>query len=233
VLTKPEIFTVRGINRALVCLSVAFIFCIDFYDSDKFGCNIIPDVISAVLLVVGVLLVRKYVKGWIIPTLLSLVYGVFEVAVWISQYGFFKSAAATDIFKSNTVYGAYYRMCAVTFVGEGLFLIAVIAVLITLRKIIKSHTGVSELSQSGFKHSAERTKYIHRSLTVRLVIIGLLALLVTAATVTYFMSLPYAYRTLWEAFWIINMTVCCVFAATVISFSSNLRERMKYKYGLF
>lgn len=232
VLSRPEIFTVRGINRGLICLSAAFIFCIDFYDSEKFGCNVIPDVISAVLLVVGLLLIRKYVKGWLIPTLLSLAYGVFEVAVWIAQYGFFKSASAADIFKSHTAYGAYYRMCAVTFVGEVLFLIAVIAVLITLRKIIKSHTGVSELSQSGFNHSAERTKYIHRSLTVRLVVIGLLALLATGATVTYFMSLPYAYRTLWEAFWILNMIVCGVFAATFISFSSNLRERMKYKYGL-
>jgi len=232
VLAKPHIFAARAIRRGLLCISAGLVLGIDFYDSGLLGCNIIPDVLSAALLVAGILMMRKQTSGWQIPTLVCSAYGLCEVAVWLSQYGYFKSAAAVDIFKSQTLYGAYYRMCAVTFGGELLFLAALLSVILLLHRVIKAHTGVLAISSGGSAYSKERTKFIHKSLTLRLVAVGVVGILAVAATVTYFMSLPHAYNTLWEAFWIINMALSAVLAVVFISFSSNLSEQIEYKYQL-
>lgn len=232
VLSRPNIFTIREIKRGLVCMTAALALSIDFYDSALLGCNVIPDVLVAALLIVGILLMRKQVKGISIPILLCGAYGAWEIAVWISQFGFFKNSTAADIFKSHTVHGAYYRMCIVTFGGQLLFLAAVVSVILLLSRVVGEHTGVSAISDHGAQYSAERTKYIHRSLKLRLVAVGIIAFLSVAATVTYFLSLPYAFNTLWEAFWIVNMLVPAILAIVFWSFKLSLADKMEYKYQL-
>ena len=232
VLSRPHIFTIRAIKRGLVCMTAAFALSIDFYDSGLLGCNVIPDVLCAILLIVGIILLRKHTKGISIPILICGAYGAWEIAVWISQFGFFKNSVAADIFKSHTVHGVYYRMCIVTFGGQVLFLAAALSVILLLGRVIKEHTGVSAISDHGAEYSGERTKYIHRSLNLRLVAVGIFAFLSAAATVTYFLSLPYAFNTLWEAFWLVNTLIPAVLTIVFWSFTLNLADRMEYKYQL-
>lgn len=152
VLTKKGIFVRRGYKTFMLIFTVALVLTVDLRLDDV---NMIPDFLSALLLLIAILTLRKYCGKKVAGIVLLSVGLLFvSVAADILEYKFFDMYYYTAIIKSDEVRRAYVTMSVVSGAKSLISVGVVAAICGMLSGSITEHTGYV----LGMEREGEREK---------------------------------------------------------------------------
>ncbi len=224
-----EYFKSRKIRAVLMVVIVALIFSMEFY-IDSY--NVIPDFLSAILLVVAAFMMRKYTKKWIIAFIPSLLSIASSAAYWTFLIQFFdKFRADAYIRKYTQAAVPYLKMYYSCIVSSVIYAIALGCILIAVYDMTKNATKIKSMV-TGESHV---DRELMRTVSSKLIAAFVLGILSCAGTVYYIYAQPYVST---YAHWYISMStvisialdlIFIVFTAFVISDISD-EIKNKYKY---
>lgn len=189
--------------------------------------NVIPDVLSAVCLLVGLLIIRKYITNRKNPLIFASVYTFVTAAYTVLQYYFaskyYIEAVGIDP-KTNSV---YMLVCCVAVVCALLFAATLISLMkCAMEDIIRTHTGFSITARDSHD-PGERVHQLHRELTrktIPVMCVGVLAAALEALSVCLVSVVGFL--------WIFALVADIVFAVMFIKLLGEIRVQIDYKYML-
>lgn len=222
--SRTDYLARRAISAAFGYFSVAAVLTIDF-SLDNF--NILPDVLSALCLIAGLLTVRKYIASWKKTAIIASVYGVVASVIMVLE-GIFASRYYVDAIDVDPeTYTFHICICLVHTVAALLF-IATVTVFTrkTMAEIIDKHTGFSMTSNDTYDPTA-KIRQLHRELRKRLVVLVVLSI---ASAVICVISKFFV--TTLGFLWIFGFVIDAVYAIYTFKVLGEIKEQIDYKYML-
>ena len=223
VLPRTDLFIRRAIYAAMSILGLAMVFSLDFYIEYY---NIIPDTICAVLIAVGVLLMRKYITNDRPVVFSAAAYGVMTLI----------ASALTIHFNTEYYFNAIYKNPAaeLVYLGAGiatifenlLFLLTIWLLVKAMSQMITRYSGFSVTSAAD-PGSSERVRRVHAALHKTLYTFFGAAIAVAATGVMYEFfkpTVPYL--------WMIDFAVTVLYIYLFYRSTWEIREQVEYKYML-
>ncbi len=129
----------KRLKLALVFLSAGVLLSLDFIIDRQ---NFIPDILCAVCVLLFWLSFLRDAKKPVIPIALTVGYGVFTMAHWISVASFIENYHDfTRTMKSEDAMRAYIVCAVISFVAEALFVLMMITVTRRINAVIHEYTG--------------------------------------------------------------------------------------------
>ena len=230
VLTRPELFARRGVKTALAFLCVGFVFTADFFMDNV---CVTPDFIFGLFVLIGLLLLRKFVKTklWVCALGLTVLYIPATVLEWILQMKYFTLSEAPDAYIHMDPYTRWVNMLCVR--GGTLVLGTIVLVFLTLvlMQAVRKYTGFSITAHDSATPNL-RVREVHRNLNLRLWISFGMSVIASAASMVYLLTLPQARDTLWEAWIFADLVLSGIFVAVFIHTVTVIFEQIDYKYML-
>ena len=230
VLTRPELFARRGVKTALVFLCVGLVFTADFYLDNV---CITPDFLFGLFAVIGLLLIRKFVKTkmWVCALTAAMLYIPATAVEWLLQINYFPLSEAPEVYRHIEPYTRWVHMLMIRGGTLVLGLLLLLFLLLVLMQAVKRYTGFS-ITQHDSATPNLRVREVHRNLNMRLWVALGMAVLAAAASFVYLLTLPLAQETLWEAWLFADLLVSGIFVAFFIHTVSVIFEQIDYKYML-
>ncbi len=230
VLTRPELFARRGVKAALVFLCVGFVFTVDFFMDNI---CITPDFLFGLFVLIGLLLIRKFVKTklWYGALAVTVIYIPATVGEWILQLNYFTLSDASEVYRHIEPYNRWMNMLFVRGGTLALGLVLLLFLMLVLMQAVKRYTGFSITAHDSATPNL-RVREVHRNLNMRLWIAFGLAVIAAAASIVYLLTLPLARETLWEAWLFADLLISGIF---IVSFAHTVMvifEQIDYKYML-
>jgi hypothetical protein len=240
---REGVFIRRAIKSALLFVGAAAVFAIDFHASltldvitstnisiNSITVNVIPDIISAALLVIAAYFARNYVKNYKKLMIGSSVY--FAVSAMHSILGLvflFKFGAYSSVNHSYEAAALFYANCGAGIIESIAFLTVVWIFTVFMRDIIENHTGY--VSEKTDRTSKSWLEGIHRELFLKLwVILGIAVLsAISSATYTFMLVERHLFS---QVFWVIDFVIQCAFAISVISALFAVNDELDNRYML-
>ncbi|HOA84414.1 MAG TPA: hypothetical protein PKN17_00095 [Bacillota bacterium] len=220
--SKPDRPARRAIKAAFFCFGAAVILTPDLYFD---GINILPDTLSALSVILGLWIVRKFIKGWQKVTVIASVYAAVSAVALFLDYKFRFEFYPESILRDIKAYNLYAAYCGVRGVSELVFVVLVFALLwIIMKNIITGHTGfvaVGALDQS------EKIRVLHEELSKRLIIPAVFAGLSALTDIVSMFLINTA-----DFVWLIEFLVSALFAFFMIRLMMGIDEQIEYKYML-
>lgn len=222
---KTYIFIQRAIKLAFAVMSVGIVFCADIYMESN-TINILPDVICAVLLLISLLLLRKFVKIPVYSYAFCGFYAVFSVFTYITSSQFFgkHTLTLTDIRIES--YTAFQQLKVVEIADSILFFAMMLSLLPVLSAIIKQYTGFSPVSDGNVQLD-DKIRYVHTMLSKKLVVIAILSAVCLVSGVCYILLVKAV-----TFMWIVDFLTCLVLAIYTILALNAIVQEVEYKYLL-
>ena len=223
VLPREELFIQRGVKRAFAVLSVGVILCLHFYVDNV---NVFPDLLSAIALLVGVLMLRRYVEEWQGMAFLCGLYGVSALVYEICELRFYSVHTVGSIYRNQEAYDAFLTLNVIKGVNTVAFLLAMWALTRLLRQVTLRYTGFS-MGEIG----REKVKSVHKELNRKVSVVFVAACLCAAMETVH---------TAWlgrqgvfaEITWILALAASVILIITFFSAKRDIDEQMEYKYML-
>lgn len=245
ILPRNDLFAMRAVKASMMALSAAALLSVDLYLE---GVNILPDFLVAILLILSLLFLRRYVPLSRPAVIATAAFGVYSTVAWIYSLVFFttEDLGTIDVFEDVhdrwQIAGILQALSAVAFV---------ISVILTLRAILglaKRYTGVAALHE-GSTYAAERTSAIHLHLKRKMIAVAVLAGLSALSTVVFWVVVPQmpdmipmgqpsaaetlgimAYDLIREAYWFIDILIGLVFFGVTVHATGEVSEQMEYSH---
>ncbi|MGI6754028.1 MAG: hypothetical protein ACOX31_07010 [Eubacteriales bacterium] len=220
--SRPDRPARRAIKAAFWCFGAAALITPDFYSD---GFNLLPDALSALVLLAGLWMLRKYIKGWRGVSAVAAVYTALSTAAMVLDLRFKSRFYPESILKDIEAYNSYAVFCVVATVAELVFLAMVLALLyIVMRNIITEHTG---FAGTGGYDQSEKIRLLHKELSRRLATPAVFASLTAASAI----SAKFLVNTV-DFMWIIEFLFSLLFATFMIRLMMEIDEQIEYKYML-
>lgn len=252
ILPRNDLFAMRAVRASLVCLIVATVLSMDLYVD---GINILPDVLTAVLLALSVLFIRPYAgKNWS-ALLATVAYGLSAAFTWALQLDYFRLEDTLDIFRKEEIYARWENMVLLQALTALLYALALGLILRSLYRMVKKYTGLHAFRE-GTSYAAERTEAIHRLIRKKLIVVGVLFGLVIASTLFRWGVVPRlpeweaelsigadaqtenvirtvittCYQVMTQAYWFIDICIGCLLVGVTVSATGEISDQMEYSY---
>ena len=187
ILPRHDLFARRAVGSAMVCLIVAAVLSMDIYLD---GINLVPDFLSAILLLLSVLFLQKYAGKNRLAQVLTISYGIINVVLWVMQFTYFGMNDMGEVFGEIHGHATFYspdmqQRWVVTMllqcVGSALFIGAMGSILKSIFGMIRRYTGLHAYRE-GSAYVAERNEAIHKLLRKKLTVVFVFSVLVALST---------------------------------------------------
>lgn len=189
VLTRGDLFAMRAVKSSLACLLVASVCALDIYLDSV---NILPDLLTALFLILSVVFIRRY-AGKNLPALVaSAAYGGVSGLSWYLQVtGYFNQGDLPDIIRDEDARLCWSHIVTLETLAAILLVVAVVLILRSLYTMVKRYTGVySFRDDPSSTYAAERTEAIHTLIRKKLLWVGVLAGVTALSTVLWWGVIP-------------------------------------------
>ena len=189
VLTRHDLFAMRAVKASLGCLLVASVCALDVYLDNI---NVLPDILTALFLILSVVFIRRY-AGKNIPALVaSAAYGLVSGFSWYLQVkGYFNQGELPEILRSDDVHLRWQNILSLEAVAAALLVVSVVLILRSLFTMVKRYTGIYSFRDDPTStYAAERTDAIHTLIRKKLLWVGILAGVTAISTVVWWGLIP-------------------------------------------
>ena len=189
VLTRGDLFAMRAVKSSLACLLVASVCGLDIYLDNI---NILPDLLTALFLILSVVFIRRY-AGKNLPALAaSAAYGAVSAFSWYLQVtGYFNQGDLSDVFRDEDAHLCWRNLVTLETLAAILLVVAVFLILRSLYAMVKRYTGVySFRDDPNSTYAAERTEAIHTLIRKKLLWVGVLAGVTALSTLFFWGVVP-------------------------------------------
>ena len=221
---RPDYLARRASSVAFGFFIASAVLTLDF---SLDGYNIIPDVLSAVCMLAGLLTMRKYIKHWKIPAIFATMCGVVSLIGTVIEYIFAGKYYIYAIDVDPETYNFYVGICLVCLVSAVIFAATVITLVKgTLHEMIDKYTGFSMTTDDTYDPS-EKVKQLHIALKRRSIILIVLACISSAVSIAAKFLV-----TTTGFLWMISLAVDVVYAVFTFKILSEIKEQIDYKYML-
>ncbi len=227
ILPNESMFFGRRVALAFLIMTVGVFAAMDFYIDGNDGMNIIPDIISAACLLVGVLLISKKDNKWrSFAIYTSAVYGIVSTLTWKFNYDFTYAYTAKDVSLDMRANQMWKVLIAAAVLEAACFVAMVIFTGLVLHKTIDDHTGY--VSQHSTIDPVGRARQLHKTLRMWLRVATVIAAVAGVAgilRVWMFCSESF----IADISWIIEMVLTGVFAGVFAVALSKIKEAIEEK----
>jgi len=189
VLTRGDLFAMRAVKSSLACLLVASVCALDIYLDSV---NILPDLLTALFLILSVVFIRRY-AGKNLPALVaSAAYGGVSGLSWYLQVtGYFNQGDLPDIIRDEDARLCWSHIVTLETLAAILLVVAVVLILRSLYTMVKRYTGVYAFRDDpSSTYAVERTEAIHTLIRKKLLWVGVLAGVTALSTVLWWGVIP-------------------------------------------
>ncbi len=239
VLIKPELFARRGIKRGMVFMCVGFAFALDFFLNDLYVTPIcvMPDFLMGLLIGVGLLLIRKYVKGnrWVFAVVTTGVYTAVSATEWVLQFNVFKMSDIAYRFnyfiRDIDLYNRWTYMMAVRVAVGVACMVMMFALIHLLSDVIKRYTGFTVAIEHN-PATQMRIKALHKELRTKLWVSFGFGCATAVSSVVYLFAYTQSMQSLWQMWGLVDIVMAVVFAITFIYATMQIFKQIDYKYLL-
>lgn len=223
ILPRTDLFIRRAVYTAMSVMGLGMIFSIDFYLEYY---NVIPDILCAVFVIAGVLLLRKYITKTKPVIIAASLYGMITLVssaltVWFNIAYYFNA-----IYKNAEAATVFYSACAATVLENILFLVMLGTLVSAMEQMIVRYSGFSVTSAHDAQ-SSERVRRVHSELKKTLYVFfgGGVACALTGVLYDFLKpQVPYI--------WMIDFAVTVVYIYLFYRSTWEIREQVEYKYML-
>lgn len=223
IVPKESVFVFRQMSLATVMLVFATVFLIDLRFN---GVSIIPDALSAIFFVAGIISLRKLAKfNHILMFILSGIFAAVNLLRYYVEYKFFDEYYYGAVFRAPEVYNAYVNMCIVSLATVIAQLALAVCIYLCLQKVIEGYTGYVVVENA--EKNIERIKALHKELKIKALII-IAGAVAAAAGEIFFIFGAVSYGFADEIALIGNL----IFIATLIKSFLDVKEEIEAKYML-
>lgn len=217
---NANMFLRRAMKNAMTFFIIGTVFlcdlCID-------GIDILPDPIGAAMLIIGIMLIRKYTPEYK-PVLYALCgYFALSTAAWLYNRGFAVEYYASGVSRSVEAYRMFTINSAIQIVGAVLLSAVIIMFGGYLSTVIKLHTGRD--LQSEFASVREKEEAVKRSLNVKCAVFTVFGVI---AALSCAVNMVCLYK--FEEYWMINSVINIIWIVTVSKLTYDLNYRIEEKY---
>ena len=222
--SRPDYLARRSAVVAFGCFGVAAFFMLDF---NLDGYNVIPDVLAALCIIVGLLTIKKHITKWKLTVVLSGVFAVSSLTQMVLECVFASKFIIEAVDIDPETYDFYVMICIATAVAS---IISVVVVWSLVRgplaEIIHKYTGFSVTDHDTYD-PAEKIKRLHEELTRKL---SSLIILSSFSAIVSVMSKVLATKV--GFLWMIGFAVDIVYIILVVKFLAEIKTQIDYKYML-
>ena len=223
ILPKTDLFVQRAVKTALSVIALGMFFSLDFYVEYY---NVIPDVLCAIFVMVGVFLLRKYINGYKPVLYIAAGYGVMTLisnamTVWFNTQYYFNA-----IYKNAAAELVFYGEGVATVLENFLFLWMLWKLMKLMEQMIVRYSGFSVTSDKA-PGASERISRVHVNLKKTLYqFFGFGALMAATGILYEFLkpTVPYI--------WLIDFAVAVIYIYLFYRSTWEIREQVEYKYLL-
>ena len=253
ILSRHDMWAMRAVRASMICLITAAVFSLDFYLD---GVNILPDLLTALLLFLSGWFIRPYAGKNPLLLAVTAVYAAVTLLPWSMQIRKdYVWENSVDVFRSDEVYLRWQTMMLWQVLGAVLFVLAVFLLLRALFAMVKRYTGVRIFREES-TYAAERSEAIHRLIRKKLIAIMVCAGLVALSTLFHWGVVPYlmdmdladsikgsantvnamvtllttVVQLLTDTYWVIDAAIGAAFIFTTATAASEISEQMEYSY---
>ena len=202
------------------------------------GVNVLPDVLCATCLLVGVVILRHYLRSWKSAVCVLGLYAVVAAFESWWQYRYFKDLefSATAALGAAEATDAYVVLIVLCIISSILFVMAMISVLGCLRDIIREHTGYTVTHVD--MQSYGKLNALHKQLTRGLIPVLILTGICAVGSIVYTVMLPHSgmggdwYTVLASLMWLVNLVLGAVLCIVFVEKSNDIQEQINNRYLL-
>ncbi len=259
VLVQRDLFARRAVKAALVCLVAAAFLSVDFHltlemgDGTDINFNVLPDLLSAVLLFLSLWYLRRYTKDCMAPLIATVSYGSLSVVIWFASWRYvtLEEVLAGDSYRGLTADEVMTRsehMLLLQLLAAVVFAVAFLLTLRVLFTIARRYTGVTAL-HDGSSYAEERTSAIHGVIRRQLIAVAVVAVLCAISTVVQWGLIPRlppelasvpdptavdhivqtVYQFVRDGYYVIDIALGALFGALCIRVGGEICEQMEYR----
>ncbi len=230
ILPNESLFMRRRLSIAFLILTVGAFAAMDFYIDGNDGINVIPDIICAVCMMIGVLVASEKGNKWRLPTVwISAIYGIISTLTWKFNYDFTYAYTAKDVSREPIANTLWKILTAASVLESVCFVAMTVFVVLALDATIEEHTGYMPRHPS--IDPVERARQIHTRLRRLLRAVPVVALLVGMACVLRVWMFC-SESLLSDLSWIIEMLLSGAFAIVFAVALYRIKEAVEEKYML-
>ncbi len=224
ILSRDDYLSRKAVMASFGYFGVASVLVLDF-TIDNF--NIIPDVLSALCLLAGLLVIKKYITNWKITAIYTSFFAVLSTINTVLEYRFSSNYLLDAISIDPETFNAYIAVCSSTVISKVCFVLCIIMfVNKTMKEIVEKHTGFSMTTNDSYDPSA-KIKQLHKELNRRLK--WLIVLSVMSALITIISKI---FVTTLGGLWVLGMVVTVAYAVVTITTLAEIKTQIDYKYML-
>ena len=235
ILPNTELFVAKRYRLGSFFLLMGVILSMDL---PMDGINVLPDVLCALCLITGIVIMRKYVSVWKQSVIVLSAYGLISLLDTGWQIWFFKIKDYTNagILREDEVYDAHMIRVVISIVCSVAFVLAMLSMLNCLREIIRQHTGY--VSTHVDMQSYDKLPTLHKQLTRGLVAVAIMSAVCAAGSVAYTCLVPYSgftgewYYVVADTMWLINLLLGVVLAVLFAEKNGDVQDQINNRYLL-
>jgi hypothetical protein len=228
VLSRPDLFASRAVKRAMAMIGVAACLMIDLSFDEV---CLTPDFLSAILLGVGILMLRPYLRGRATGPVLAMtsMSCLFTALSWIYETFVFPLADAGFVYKNTLLRTKWIIGCVLRLEAQISLALTLLMVTWLLCEVIRKYTGV----RISGRDSADPDGYVGQlqgELRKKLWLAFGLGAGACGSSVIYLVTLPYARKTLLEIWGLVDVVVHVAFPVALFLALWQIMRQIEYKY---
>ena len=235
ILPNEKLFVERKTRAALLFFGIGSLFALDFYIGDpggNNGSNIIPDVVFAICVICGLMVIRKYLpkKMLAISSGVCAVYGGISILSTVTHIVYLQAHSSVgQISRDPDAFASWMQKLIPVAIADAIAFVGMCAVIFwVLKYLIENHTGAYSLHATiDPKAKAAET---HRMLNKYLVVFASGAVLAALGGIVRVILMRLMDRTINESSWLIELVATGVFVAVFITALTRINEQIKEKY---
>lgn len=230
VLPNTSLHRRKKIHFSLLMLVIAAVLAIDFYIDGNNGYNIIPDIFSGSLFIIGSLALPNVNKKMRIMTVsLGTVYSLTSLASWGLNAYFAYEYTAAEVSRDIIANRIWMALTALSCFEAVIFMAMIGAVVLSLREMIKNNTGY--LPSHPTIDPEAKARELHKTLNRYLYIASAFAAL-TAISDPFRVWMFSRSSEIADGAWVIQMVITIVFASVFCWSLYRVNEEVEEKYQL-
>lgn len=235
VLTRPELFARRGVKSAMVFMCIGMAFSVDFFLADIYTIPlcVTPDFLLGLLVMVGLLIIRKYVKSsrFISTMIVTVVYTALAAMEWAMQLIYIDMRDMRWAYHDEVFFERWQHMIVVKVLTSLAFIVLMVFLVKLLGDAVNRYTGFSVTAHDS-QNPNERIKELHRELKKRLWVAFGVGVASAISSVMYIITLPLSSNTLWELVGVVDIAIPMILAVVFVHATMQIFEQIDYKYML-
>lgn len=223
-IASPDLVARRAIKTAFGFFIAAALLSLDIsFD----GINYFSDAFSALALLGGLAMIRKYIKNWVLILWSTVLYAVVAAAGTYYRIWFNLNFYPEAIVRDETTFTAHLLTTGITVAESLMFILVVILLLfVALKSIIEKYTGFAMTTNDSYDPS-EKIRLLHKNLVGKLWYPAVFALICAALAVASQILIADI-----RFIWLIEFLFTAIFAVSLSISLRNINEQIDYKYML-